>query len=221
MNCQDSQELIQRMLDGEVLPSSSELADHAHHCAVCRDMHTAALVLRGALAILEPPEPPSYLAPRIVAGVLAERKAQRSWRKRYGARMALAASVMLLLLGVWMAPRSAKPVPAPAVPVVAKKTEPPPTLRRMASETGESVAVDLRKTADEKVKQTGQVLGALVGPIKPDTTVSTPTPPSDPLRGTREGVSSGLEPVSTSAQRAFKLFLKEVPPLEAEPNTGS
>jgi hypothetical protein len=48
-------------------------------------------------------------------------------------------------------------------------------------------------------------------PALPNVDLTAMEPPTRPLREAGEGVSEGLEPVTTSARRAVDLFLRELP----------
>lgn len=219
MNCLASQEYIQRLLDGQRGRSPAGFADHLHACSECRDMHLAALVLQDGLTSLEWPEPSPDLGPRIVRAVLAERRARRRWSAATVHRLALAASVVFLFLAAALTPRTPMPTPPPPQ-AVAVKQSPPPTLRDMADEAREAVTSLTRRTANETVETTRPVVAAVAPPAPAEVEVPTPLA-NDSLRGVRDGMSSGLQPVTNSARRAVNLFLREVPPLEPEPRTGS
>jgi hypothetical protein len=45
-------------------------------------------------------------------------------------------------------------------------------------------------------------------------------PPAQSLRQAGQGVATGLEPVATSARRAFDLFLRDIPPVAPEVKSG-
>jgi hypothetical protein len=79
-----------------------------------------------------------------------------------------------------------------------------------------------RRTADETVGQGRLLLPAVVARAeRPDAGGPGPMdPPLRSLRTTGEGVSAGLEPVTSSARRAVDLFFHEIPALEPESKQG-
>lgn len=225
MTCWEAQERMQRLLDGEDLPPLALFEAHLGGCRDCQSMHADVLWLQDVLARRPAPTAPEHLCTRIVAAVLEDRRTQHRLRHQVVKRLALAASVLLLLLAAVLAPRA--PRPASATPLAVRTTrpatpaEPIPTLRDLASEAGSVVASLTRRTADGTVDQTRPLLEVVAGPVKQDLEVPAPFDSStSSLQGAREGVSAGLEPVATSARRAWNLFLRELPPVDREGQGG-
>jgi hypothetical protein len=93
-----------------------------------------------------------------------------------------------------------------------------PSLRESVAE----VAQLTRRKADETV---GQALNLVPEVLKapPADAWPRPTPLDPPARSLRQAgqsVTAGLEPVADSARRALNLFLREIPPVEAEGKRG-
>ena len=82
MNCPECRQLLQQALDGDRLEDRLDLDQHLAACPVCRDLYAAAQALEGSLRFPERPVPPACLADRIVAQVLADRRARLSFRRR-------------------------------------------------------------------------------------------------------------------------------------------
>ena len=97
MNCRDCEELLQRQLDGESLPTSADLEQHLAECGNCRGLFAAAQRLRQGLRAVARPTAPALFTERATARVLAARRRHRV-RRLAVAGFALAASV---LIAVW------------------------------------------------------------------------------------------------------------------------
>jgi hypothetical protein len=81
-------------------------------------------------------------------------------------------------------------------------------------EAGSAVASLTRRAADETVGQTRLFLPEAI-PAPPLTT-SEPMqpvldPPTESLRQAGQGMTAALDPVTTSARRAFSMFMREAP----------
>ena len=224
MNCSDCLDLLQARLDGAAPLAIAEVEEHLATCPACRAQDAAARRLEAGLRLLTPPAPPAGLTERVVAGVLAERR-RRLRLARWG-RAAVAAAAAVLVVVLVSENRPRLPLPsAPDEPIAAVPTPPevPETvsLRDSVAEAGSAVASLTRRTADETVGQ-GRLLLPVVARAAPEDLVPVPPmePPVGPLREAGQGLSSGLEPVTSSARRAFDLFLREVPPMGPETKRG-
>src|SRR5205809_335912 len=103
MNCLECQELLQRRLDGERLSTPEALEQHWNQCATCREQHTAALRLLEGLPHLPKPMLAANFAQSMAAEVLHDRRQrQHKMRRRVFVTMALAASVVLMLLAAYV-----------------------------------------------------------------------------------------------------------------------
>jgi hypothetical protein len=225
MNCRAYHDLLQARLDGAA-DLAADGAEHLRDCPDCRALAAAARRLDEGLRLMAAPAPPPDLAVRIAARVaLVHRRARR--RVRWGMALALAACV-LLALGLRLLWRGmpASPSVEPG-PVVTDKGQsrpdsgPPaeaPTLRQSAAEAGTAVAALTGRTAGETVEKTRALLPRVSGPDIPSAEL--PLPAGRPLREAGEGVSAGLEPVTTSARRAVDLFLRELPPMDSPAGNG-
>jgi hypothetical protein len=72
------------------------------------------------------------------------------------------------------------------------------------------------QTADETMGETRWFVPKVPSPVLPKVDLESIESPTRPLRAASEGVSAGLEPVTSSARRAVDLFLRELPPMETE-----
>ncbi len=223
MNCEVAQELLQQSLDGTPIESPEWLA-HLRQCADCRALASAGRRLQDGLRLLAAPLPPADLAERIVEGVLLERRrARRRVRRRWTGGLVLAAS-LLVALGLrldWRGRPNGTEVLPPeqtANNVSTPKEMAAPTLRESAAELGKVFAALSNQTADETVGQTRRWVSNVPSPTLPNVDLTAMEPPARPFRDAGEGVSEGLEPVTTSARRAVGLFLRELPPMETKNN---
>jgi hypothetical protein len=112
---------------------------------------------------------------------------------------------------VWHSPDSLVP---PDSSIAEATPDPVPSPRDSVAEAGSAVASLSRLARDETVEQTRMLLPVATAPLQLDgATLPAPLDPSaQSLREAGRGVSEGLQPVTTSARRAWDLFLREVPP---------
>jgi predicted anti-sigma-YlaC factor YlaD len=222
VTCDEFQDWLQRRLDGAPPEDGDALDRHLAGCPDCREWHAAARRLEEGLRLLPAVTVPADLAGRVAGRVRGERRVRLRRRVGLAASLALAACLVLaLLLG--------RGRTRPEAPTMAGHTRPPASeappesLRDSVTEAGSAVVGLTRRTADETVGQTKLLLPVVVArPNLGDGGVpATVEPPMRSLRAAGQGVSEGLEPVTTSARRALNLFLSEMPPVESEVKQGS
>jgi len=234
MNCIDAQDLLQQRLDGAAVPERAALAEHLAGCADCRTLHTAGAQLEIGLRQLPALTPPAFLSARLTARVLAERRARQ--RRRWLMGSALAASV--LLAGLFAYPwggesfalvrharawwQGAPPVLVAPPTQLAQPTAVPtgPSFRDGMAEAGSAVVALTRRTRAETVEHTKLLTGTL--PTADPMQVLEALPPAveqpmtTVLQETSQHVSAGFEPVTSSAKRAFRMFVRETPAAPAK-----
>lgn len=218
MNCHAAHDLLNERLDG-VPVESPELLEHLRGCAECRALAAATQRLQDGLRLLTPPAPPPDLAGRIVERVLRDRlRARRRARRRLAVSLALAAGLFIALtlrLDWRMEIPTEKKGDTDAV---AKKNSPMPsgnlTLRESMREASEAVTALTSQAAGETVERARKLVKASRSSLEEVRLAPTIAPPTESLRQAGEGVSAGLEPVTSSARRAFDLFLRELPPVD-------
>ncbi len=218
MNCHASHELLQQRLDGTPI-ESPELLEHLRGCADCRVLEAGTRRLQDGLRLLASPLPPPDLAARIADRVLLDRRrARRRARRRWTVTLALAAGLFIALRlrldwhGRQTEPENEKQGPVVQNPIPEPKAA--PTLRESVTQAGEAVASLTSQTADETVGPTRWLVPNVSPPELPKVDLEAIEPPTRPLREAGEGVSTGLEPVTSSARRAVGLFLRELPPMD-------
>jgi hypothetical protein len=129
--------------------------------------------------------------------------------------LALAAS-LLVGLGLWTW-HWLTPAPTPPVqPDVVENSAPPEApgnLRESMREAGSALSSLTNRTADEVVTSTRKLLPNVPAPAFPTLDPMGPIvePPGRSLAQAGRAVADGLEPVASSARRAFDLFLRDVP----------
>ena len=208
MNCAEYQEWVQRRLDGEAGPA--ETGDgHRRACPRCAGMDEVVTRLERGLRLTPPVTPPDRLAESIVFQVLAEqRDAGRRRILVYAAAMAAC-----VVLGLYIGSRNTStPIETPETPKVIVEVEPEkPKVNERVGEAGTALASLFTLTADEAVRQ-GKLL-LPTHPMPPDLPALPPAlePPAH-AEGCRATVSSGLEPVTSSA-RAVTMFFRDMPPV--------
>lgn len=217
MNCQEFEDLLQRRLDGD-LASAADVDEHLTSCPSCRALEVATVRLERGLRALTTEQPPANLAGRIVFDVLSQQRgAQR--RRRLALVGSLAAGLLLAFLIGRTWPEATPPAPAPQPELVVKVEQPPAIapLNQSVGEAGSALASLLSRTADETMNQGRMLLpDSVPAPMMVDDWQPTFESPALPLREAGQGVSAGLEPVASSARRAFNLFLREIPPMPVE-----
>jgi predicted anti-sigma-YlaC factor YlaD len=216
MNCTECLGLLQERLDGVTPGDPAGLDRHLAACPDCRDWYAAVGRLEAGVRLLPAVAPPDDLAARITGRVLADHRARqrrRDWMRR-GA--ALAASLLLVFL-IGRGRPTVEPLPVPS-------TEPRETesLRDTVADAGSAMVGLTRRTADETVVQGKLLLPVVVAqpPLGERAVPDAVEPPVRSLRAAGQGVSTGLEPITTSAHRALDLFLSEIPSLESERKQG-
>ncbi|HEY7424119.1 MAG TPA: hypothetical protein VH682_07775 [Gemmataceae bacterium] len=215
MNCHASHDLLQQGLDGTPI-ESPEWLEHLRGCPDCRALAAATRRLQDGLRLLAAPLPPLDLTARIADRVVLDRRrARRRARQRWAVSLALAAGLFLALaLRLDWRGRPAKH--ESHQPGAIAKSADAPTLRESAAEVGGAVAALTSQTADETMGQTLWLVPKVSSASLPTVDLEFIGPPTRPLREAGEGVSAGLEPVTTSARRAVDLLLRELPPMATE-----
>jgi hypothetical protein len=245
MNCHAFHDLLHERLDRArpgVTPApwadggadADALEQHLRECPDCAALHRTARRLADALRLTAPPRPPVDLARRIARQVVAlhgvvekgadSRARSHTRARRLVAALALAACVLLALGGFRFFSARQAPAPAPdprndsAGAPGPKNTAPAaPSLRESVAEAGSAVARLTTRAADEALDQTRVLVPRVPAPSL-DVVALDPAlePPARGLREAREGVSAGLEPVTSSARRAFGMFRRELAPAEMD-----
>ena len=210
MNCPEAHTWLQRHLDGEALDRGM-LEEHLRGCATCRELYAGSQRLLEGLRLLSAPLPPAHLARRITEQVYSSRRRTRRVRLVL-ATAALAAGVLLV---VWTGVQALRPQPAVAVQRE-RPTETPaaaPSLEKQVGEVGQAVASMARRAADETLTTTRSLLPEM--PMPASAAVADPPSaeaPEQTLREVQKGVTAGIEPVTTSARRAFSMFARDWSP---------
>jgi hypothetical protein len=223
MNCRDCHDLLQERLDGAA-GDPAALDRHLKECPECAALAAAADRLAGALPLLAPPAPPSYLAARIVQRVAQDRRARRHKRRRWASAGTLAVAASLLVAIGLRAWRPAPPGPAPQPQ--AAKVEPAPagpdTLRESVAQARSAVAALTGRTADEAVARTRVLLPDLGRPSLEEIDLAPPLEgTAPPLREAGQSVSAGLAPVADFSRRAVGQFLRDLSPMGVDVASGS
>src|SRR5260370_41476734 len=87
------------------------------------------------------------------------------------------------------------------------------TLDQDVEEAGSALAALTRRAAGETLDQSRRLLSDMTPAVRPDEALQPPPePPTQSLREAGQGVSSGLEPMASSARRAVNLFLRDFQP---------
>ena len=220
MNCPELHNWLQQVMDGADLPVPPDAAAHLAQCPACRELESAARLLKGGLQSMPPPQTSALLTQSIVAGILDDRRRRlRRVRRRMVLTFALAASILILMLVGWLNQgpqskkhQSVKNKPTPDEPEM-------PKLVHRAEDARAAVASLTERVADQ-TKEQAKVLMAVantldLAPMATLPGLSDLEEPLDPaaqsLRQATQTVTSGIEPITNSARRAFTFFVKEMP----------
>lgn len=124
MNCLESEQHLQKLLDGDGDHVPETVSAHLAICPECRELFLAARLLKKGLRSRREAAPPQDLAQRTTEKALLERRNRLRWRAA-AALTAVAATLLLAIVGgyLWY---SAPQQPDNADSIV-EKTEPAPT----------------------------------------------------------------------------------------------
>jgi hypothetical protein len=195
---------LQRQLDGDAPDLPPAVEDHLEACADCRERCQLAPDLLAGLPRLDSPQPSPLFTERLLVALgRDECTRQRSRRRQLAGALAAAA-----LLAVWLNwPRPEVSAPTPTF--VQNNSRPEPLeWRRSVTEAGEAMVGLTQRAAREAVGD-----GRIVLPEVPLTTQPWPDlePAAAPLADARQGLAEGFEPLTTSARRAARLLLRDLP----------
>jgi hypothetical protein len=234
--CRATAELIQRVLDGEAAPGPLEADPHAGACPACRQRVRAARALLAMFAApREPVVVPAGFTDRIGKAVQDDRHAA-AWRKvaSTGATVAACAAIAAAVVIAAFVLRPPQPQPdvpgkppevarrqgpevAPAPHAKGAAPAPQPRTIRLADELAkaEQKLLEVPNPLAESAAVAPKLFGALGSALK------MPDMPNDPMAGALEparkslselpgAAQAGLEPVTGTAEKAFKRFLSDV-----------
>ena len=100
MKCQHVRKSLSRLLDRQLFGAAeSAVRDHLARCPGCRQEYESLAAVRSLLASDEAPAPPPYLLARTMAALKSAGPARRPlWQ----ARLATAATLVLVAAGAWL-----------------------------------------------------------------------------------------------------------------------
>ncbi len=213
--CADFEAVTNAVLDRHLPPTALD-SPHLSECPSCRELAGSVQLLLSALAS-PPPVPPDGFAFRVVAAAVRDRKRQA--RIRWGARVGGLAVAAGLLLAVYLGNRSAaptpveivenaKPQPIPSHPEVTPTPRPAKVADKLA-EAGSAFASITQKTADQALLPTRNLF-PMPEPVELPSVPAIVPPQTDSLAQLPSTAKVGLEPVATSAKRAWNLFVRDV-----------
>jgi hypothetical protein len=213
MNCGQFNDWLQSYLDSDHRVVESEIHIHLAECPHCRTQEAATRRLFEAMQLNSPPAPPARLAARITGNVLAARAA-RQIRQRWLIGSTMAAAVLLVGIITGYSWRGAN-VPSAERPLARSENQrASPFDRQPAEQFGKSRSGPLadRRQSDGKAPSPLSISNR--GPSSAVAWIEPLEPSLRSLRNAGTEISSGLEPVVSSAQRAVHLFIREAPWME-------
>jgi predicted anti-sigma-YlaC factor YlaD len=220
MTCSECEENLQRFLDGDGCLDSPVLEEHCAICRECRERHAAAMELARGLRVLAYPTPPPELTERLVAALTAEGERRFRPLPARAALVALAASVALAVAGanLWRG-RPSEHVPDASRLVSATPRGNAVSLQQTVSDASSAFSSLVEMTAQETLAQ-GQLLLPNSVPVpalaRVETLQQSLEPPVESLRQAGQNLSTGLEPIASSAQRAFLTFVDDLAPMGSQ-----
>lgn len=214
MNCLECRELLHKRLDGEPIAQEA-IEQHLSQCAVCRDQHAGALRLLESLKKTPAPQLPVNFASAITAEIMHDRRQrQQKMRRRVFATIALAASVLFLLILAynWMPRTNIEPGPKnDLVKDGPKKTQPPPKEepKHVDKHEPRSPITALTDRWADTTRDHAKVV--MVG-MNLDGMPPVAALPVDPsVREAGQDVSDGVQTVTRNARKALDFFARELP----------
>src|SRR5262245_23583264 len=162
MNCLECQALLQRRLDGEAIGLAG-LDAHLADCAQCRAWQHSSVRLLEGVRQWPAPKPPVGFSQRLTGLVLRERDTRRR-RFRWAAGIAIAASVLLVLLNL-NRPGSDKPDPGKGIVKNDKDPRPGPGLNPTLDEVRTAVA-SLTERVAKGTRDNTQIIVTAVNPLE-------------------------------------------------------
>lgn len=230
MTCEQFLNALQNRLD-RLHDDSPETSLHVANCSACRSWQAAANQLEAGVPLLRTRVSSPLLTERIVVQVMAERKRRLRRQRMRWTVGALAASVALAFMTSAIVPRFVTKQKNQLIDTSAsvKATSPEKDLPANSSapdrmsEASMAVASLSALAKEETLKQTQLFMPVATAPLPFDklTVPQSFDASTDSLREAGKGVSEGLKPVTDSVRRAWDLFLREIPPIDASGKTNS
>lgn len=217
MNCESFLELLQLELDGG---TSLEAHEHLRVCLTCRELYRAAGLMRNGVQRLSWPAPPAGLMDRIVLRAIADRRVLR--RRRWITAGLAVAAALFIAVGATLFWPAEQPEPnGSSLPLaqIDEGREPTVNLNQSVTDVGAAVVALTNRATQETVGQTKVLLPIVAGPVLDELDLEL-VGPTLSLREASEGLSAGLEPVTTSAKRAVGLLLRDLTPMETDTKRG-
>jgi predicted anti-sigma-YlaC factor YlaD len=222
MNCLECQAWLQRRLDGDAQASPWALDQHLAECASCRSLHASGDLLLKTLETWPAPAIPADFSQRLTARVIKDRlDRQRRMRLRFMVTAALAASILVIALAGYFllpVPQSRhQPVArnkAKEAPSRVERPEARPDLARSAQDAREALASLSERWADQAKEHTQSLLAAASpANVKLPNIGMSLEPAAQSFQQAGEQAFAALQPMTTSARRAFDYFLSDLPAL--------
>jgi hypothetical protein len=218
--CAPTLERLQLVLDRDLPAAALDADAHAVACPACRERIAAARLLISELACPTAPAVPAGMTETVLAVVREDRFARlrrRSYALAAGSVAAVAASVAVI---VWLTGPPQRPGVAmwnPNVPDQAREQKPPlapePRPVRLGDEFARAgqALLDTSRPIAEPAAGAPRVIGALsdslTAPAGPDAGL---WPAGGTLAELPDAALSGLEPVTSTTQKAFARLLRDV-----------
>lgn len=210
--CAVGQSALQRMLDGETQWDSPEASAHRVTCVPCREE----LALAGSFSRLpDSVVVPAGLSERVLTGVLTSQR-RRRWARFAASGVTLAASVLIFVMAFRpREPESQIVSVAVALPPKVdpkRPVEPKKPLGDSVNEAREAIVKLTKRTANETRDQSVKLL--------PDPNLANGPDAGEglePLADARSGAAKSVEPMRSSAKRAFNLFIRAADPPDRRP----
>jgi hypothetical protein len=212
MNCPESCDQIQRLLDGETAPL--DLEAHLATCKNCHELHAVARTMLRGLSQSAVLVPPDGFADSVVLAVLRDRARWRTRRRlMYATAMAAA---LLVAVGVFRLNRDGAEKNG-QVAIQPEMTQ--PSLQENVQQAGQALADLTRRTAVDTLETSRTLLPAVDFNGAAEPTASLADISTEPRRALSDavgGVSVGLEPLAASAWQAAAFFRREMPFRDSE-----
>src|SRR5262249_25542875 len=204
--CEAGQAALQQLLDGLPDWDSPAAAAHRAVCPACRE--ELSLSRSWSQLTIVPVAVPPDLAPRLLSAAVRDPR-RRTLVRTAGLALALAASIVVAVVGFWptQPPEQGPVVVAPPAPAPAPSPEAPKPISDAVAEARNALVNLTMRTAAETRDGSARLLPSPKMPELPDTADHL-----EPLADARTGAVRSVEPVTSSARRAFDFILGAAAP---------
>jgi hypothetical protein len=216
-DCRNANEDLHRILDGEKLDTPTLYERHMKSCSQCRVNHRAAVKLLSGLRKLPSPIVPDTLLDRIHQAVITDQVTTtlKAPSRSVLIPFAVAATVIIAIGSIFWGITASNELIVRSEVVTTTKSNfatknGSSRLKDRMNAAGSALLSLTKKATEGSVDQTIPSLPIMS--MFADRSVPAVNSPKDPLDQLRTGASTSVQPIASSARRAFELFRREIVP---------